>query len=64
MLTPGLDFVSRPRVITPKHSVVATFLTMTVPGRFQIVSVDILGPLPVTETGDRCVLCLIDHYMH
>ena len=49
------------RVKTPKHKVVAPLLTMKVPGPFQRVSVDILGPLPVTESGNRYVLCFMDH---
>ncbi len=34
---------------------------MKVPGAFQRVSVDVLGPLPVTTSGNRHVLCFTDH---
>ena len=34
---------------------------MKVPDVFQRVSVDILGPLPITTAGNRYVLCFTDH---
>ena len=52
---------SCPRVKSPIHKVIAPLLIMEVPGPFQRVSVDILGPLPITETGNRYVLCFMDH---
>jgi hypothetical protein len=32
-------------------------VNMKVPGPFERVSVDILGPLPVTTNGNRYILC-------
>ena len=52
---------SCPRVKSPMHTVIAPLLIMEVPGPFQRVSVDIVGPLPITETGNRYVLCFMDH---
>ena len=39
----------------------APMVNMKVPGPFERVSVDILGPLPVTTSGNRYVLCFTDH---
>jgi hypothetical protein len=46
---------------THRHNVVAPMVTMKVPEPFQRVSVDILGPLPITLSGNRYVLCFTDH---
>lgn len=46
---------------THRHKVIAPLVTMRVPGTFQRVSVDILGPLPITTSGNRYVLCFTDH---
>ena len=46
---------------THRHKVIAPLEIMKVPGAFQRVSVDILGPLPVTTSGNRYVLCFTDH---
>ncbi|XP_072023286.1 uncharacterized protein [Amphiura filiformis] len=46
---------------TPKHKVIAPLMTMEVPGPFERVSVDILGPLPISTSGSRYVLCFTDH---
>ena len=44
-----------------RHKVVAPLVTMKVPNAFERVSVDILGPLPITTSGDRYPLCFTDH---
>ena len=36
-------------------------VTVKVPEPFQRVSVDVLGPLPITLSGNRYVLCFTDH---
>ena len=46
---------------TPKHKVIAPLMTMTVPDPFERLSVDILGPLPITSSGNKYVLCFTDH---
>ena len=46
---------------THRHKVIAPMQVMKVPGAFQRVSVDILGPLPITTSGNRYVLCFTDH---
>ena len=46
---------------THRHKVLAPLVTMKVPGAFERVSVDILGPLPITTSGNRYVLCFSDH---
>lgn len=46
---------------THRHKVIAPMVTMKVPGAFERVSVDVLGPLPVTVSGNRYVLCFTDH---
>ena len=46
---------------THRHKVLAPLVTMKVPGAFERVSVDILGPLPTTVSGNRYVLCFTDH---
>ncbi len=46
---------------THRHKVIAPMMTMKVPGPFERVSVDILGPLPITTNGNRYVLCFTDH---
>ena len=46
---------------THRHKVLAPLVTMKVPGPFARVSVDILGPLPITSSGNRYVLCFTDH---
>lgn len=46
---------------THRHKVLAPMMTMTIPGVFERVSVDILGPLPITVSGNRYVLCFTDH---
>jgi hypothetical protein len=46
---------------THRHKVIAPMVTMKVPGPFQRVSVDVLGPLPITVSGNRYVLCFTDH---
>ncbi|XP_072036114.1 uncharacterized protein [Amphiura filiformis] len=46
---------------THRHKVIAPMQIMKVPGAFQRVSVDILGPLPITTSGNRYVLCFTDH---
>ena len=46
---------------THRHKVLAPMVTMKVPGAFERVSVDILGPLPITTSGNRYVLCFSDH---
>ena len=46
---------------THRHKVLAPLITMKVPNAFERVSVDILGPLPTTVSGNRYVLCFSDH---
>ena len=46
---------------THRHKVIAPMVTMKVPGPFERVSVDVLGPLPITVSGNRYVLCFTDH---
>jgi len=46
---------------THRHKVIAPMMTLKVPGAFERVSVDILGPLPITTNGNRYVLCFTDH---
>jgi hypothetical protein len=46
---------------THRHKVLAPMVKMKVPGTFQRVSVDVLGPLPITTSGNRYVLCFTDH---
>ena len=46
---------------THRHKVLAPLVTMKVPGAFERVSVDVLGPLPITVSGHRYVLCFTDH---
>lgn len=46
---------------THRHKVVAPMVTMKVPEPFQRVSVDVLGPLPISLSGNRYVLCFTDH---
>ena len=46
---------------THRHKKVAPLEIMAVPGAFERVSVDILGPLPITNSGNRYVLCFTDH---
>ncbi len=46
---------------THRHKVIAPLVTMKVPGPFARVSVDVLGPLPITTSGNRYVLCFTDH---
>jgi hypothetical protein len=46
---------------THRHKVIAPLVTMKVPGAFERVSVDLLGPLPTTTSGNRHVLCFTDH---
>ena len=46
---------------THRHKVRAPMMTMKVPSAFERVSVDILGPLPITTNGNRYVLCFTDH---
>ena len=46
---------------THRHKVIAPMITMKVPGPFERVSVDVLGPLPTTVLGNRYVLCFTDH---
>ncbi|XP_038047480.1 uncharacterized protein K02A2.6-like [Patiria miniata] len=46
---------------THRHKVVAPLVTMKVPDAFERVSVDVLGPLPITTFGNRYVLCFTDH---
>ena len=49
------------RTKMPKHKVIAPLLTMEVSEPFGRVSVDIVGPLPITTSGNRYVLCFSDH---
>ena len=44
-----------------RHKVLAPLMTMKVPDAFERVSVDILGPLSITTSGNRYVLCFTDH---
>ena len=46
---------------THRHKVISPLVTMKVPDVFKRVSVDILGPLPITTAGNRYVLCFTDH---
>lgn len=46
---------------THRHKVLAPMVNMKVPGAFERVSVDVLGPLPTTVSGNRYVLCFTDH---
>ena len=46
---------------THRHKMLAPMVNMKVPGPFERVIVDILGPLPVTTSGNRYVLCFTDH---
>jgi hypothetical protein len=46
---------------THRHKVLAPLVTMKVPGAFERVSVDTLGPLPTTTSGNRYVLCFSDN---
>jgi len=46
---------------THRHKVLAPLVTMKVPAAFERVSVDVLGPLPITTSGNRYVLCFSDH---
>ena len=47
---------------TPKHKVIAPLVKMTsAASPFERVSVDILGPLPVSSSGNQYVLCFTDH---
>ena len=46
---------------THRHKVLTPMVTMKVPEPFQRVSVDVLGPLPITLSGNRHVLCFTDH---
>ena len=46
---------------THRHKVIAPMVTTKVPGPFERVSVDVLGPLPITVSGNRYVLCFTDH---
>ena len=46
---------------THRHKVIAPLVNMKVPGAFERVSVDVLGPLPTTVSGCRYVLCFTDH---
>ena len=53
---------SRSRRKTPKHKVIAPLVKMTsAASPFERVSVDILGPLPVSSSGNQYVLCFTDH---
>ena len=53
--------VSCSRRKTPKHKVVAHLMKMMTVCLFERVSVDILGPLPISGSGNRYVLCFTDH---
>ena len=44
-----------------RHKVIAPLMTMKVPDAFERVSVDVLGPLSITTSGNRYVLCFTDH---
>ena len=53
--------ISCSRRKTPKHKVVEPLMKMTTVSTFERVSVDILGPLPISSSGNRYVLCFTDH---
>jgi len=46
---------------TPKQNLKAPFLPIPVEGPFDRIAIDALGPLPVTNNGNRYILVISDY---